>query len=77
MEVTFIAQPVGPFVDVFFEGELVGCIQPIPTGVWVALTEPGDLPITAASGRGVERLQSKGDAAGRLISIWRLSRMTG
>lgn len=77
MEVTFIPQPLGSFVDVYSEGELIGCVQLMPTGVWLALSEETDLPIIAESGRGVERFQSKEDAANRLIAVWQLRRMAG
>lgn len=77
MEVTFIPQQPSSFEDVYLAGELIGCVQFMPTGVWFALIEPDDLPIIAASGRGVERFQSREAAADRLIAVWRLRRMIG
>ena len=77
MKVTFIPQPAGSFLDVYLEGDLIGCVQPMPTGVWLALIEPEELPIIAGSGRGVERFQSREDAANRLIAVWKMRKMTG
>lgn len=76
MEVTFIPQSNSSFTDVYLEGELIGCVQLMPTRVWLSLTAPDDLPIIAESGRDVERFCSKEDAAVRLVAVWKLRKMS-
>lgn len=77
MEITFIPQPPDEdYEDVYAEGDMIGCVRYYQhTDQWIALTVD-DLPIVDENGRGNAHFQTKEEAAGRLVSVFKPRKMT-
>lgn len=73
-EITFItsSNSLTAFIDVYYEGRLLGSVQPTPSGKWFALLENADLPVMAEDGKWPMRFDSKLAGAARLIEIDKL-----
>ncbi|MEM8805367.1 MAG: hypothetical protein AAGF01_04980 [Cyanobacteria bacterium P01_G01_bin.38] len=79
LEVVFLPQEAGGFVDVYHEGILIGCVKPlIAKKGWAAIPENSEFPVLDKTDGMTARLKifnSRENAAASLIQTQSLRKM--